>query len=75
MASRKAGDVMPPECSCTETSYDWQEESCAVLCGEKRVSVWAAKRKESECSSVCIRCGAVDVVIEVRCLETSGEHV
>jgi len=28
-----------------------------------------------ECVCVCIRCGAVDVVIEVRCWETSGDHV
>ena len=37
--------------------------------------MWAGKREESEGETVCvlIRCGAGDVVIEVRCWETSGE--
>ena len=80
MASRKAGDAVLPECSCTERDMKGGKVQCVVVWRQavwwRQASVWAGKRKDRECQrAVCIRRGAVDVVIEVLCGGTGDDPV
>ena len=75
MASRKARDVMLPECPCAERDMKGGKVQCFVVWRQavwwRQASVRAGKRKDRECQrAVCIRRGAVDVVVKVLCGET-----